>query len=94
MSKKEKSTFSHFFKEDAENIQDIINADTDKPLSKDIDLFVKEEFPRIKATKKVTEDELKVQWRKLRSFFRNSNNDQGLPDTLWPVMMAPFITFR
>ncbi len=69
MPKKEKSTFSHFFKEDAENIQDIIHADTDKQLSNEVGLAFKEEFPKINPSKEVTEDEFKSQWRKLRIIF-------------------------
>lgn len=89
MPKKEKSTFSHFFKEDAENIQDIIHASTDEEISNKVGLAIKEEFPKINPPKEISAEESKVQWRSLRSFFRNANNTQGLRDGLWPVIMAP-----
>jgi ferredoxin len=89
MPKKEKSTFSHFFKEDAENIQDIIHPNTEEQVSNKVGLVNKEEFPKISPPKAISADELKVKWQNLRSFFRNANNVQGLSDDLWPVIMAP-----
>ncbi len=89
---KEKSTFSHFFKEDAENVQDILNEGVDEQVVNQVGLVKKEEFPKINHSKEVTEDEFKAYWQGLRSFFRNGNNPLGLPEDLWPVIMSPLYT--
>ncbi len=92
MSKKEKSTFSHFFREDAQAVLNISNGESGQRAATQIGLAGKEEFPRIKTPVEVSEDAFKTQWQRLRSFFRNADNQQGLASDLWPVIMSPFFT--
>ncbi len=92
MPKKEKSTFSHFFKEDAETVQDIIHGKSDPQNLNETGYVKKEEFPRLTKAGEVAEDEFKAHWRKLRSFFRNGNNLLGLPSGFSPAIMGSLQT--
>jgi ferredoxin len=91
MSTKEKSTFNHFFKEDAEIIQDVINGSNGKQVLDKIASDAREIFPKIPNAKEVTENEFKAEWRLLRSFFRNGGSGTLSPD-LSPVIMSPLYT--
>lgn len=92
MPTKEKSTFSHFFKEDAETIQGVLSGTNGQQILDKVGTATKEVFPKISSSKEVSEDELNAQWRTLRSFFRNGNNSSKLADGLSPVIMAPLYT--
>lgn len=92
MPTKEKSTFSHFFKEDAETIQGVLSGTNGQQILDKVGTATKEVFPKISNSKEVSEDELNAQWRTLRSFFRNGNNSSKLADGLSPVIMAPLYT--
>jgi ferredoxin len=92
MPKKDKSTFSHFFKEDAEVVQDIFNGQADQEPTMTVGAPQKEVFPKIMNSEKATEDEFNAYWLKLRAFFRTANNVDGLASDLSPVMMAPLYT--
>jgi ferredoxin len=92
MSTIDKSTFNHFFNEDAEIIKGIISGDSDKKTNNKTDAVKKDLFPKIKRPKEISEEEFKSHWRELRSFFRNSNNTNRLPKDLFPAIMAPLFT--
>ena len=91
MPTKEKSTFSHFFKEDAETIQGVLNGTNGLQILDKLGTATKEVFPKINPAKEVAEDAFTAQWRTLRSFFRNGNSNQNLEE-LSPVIMAPLYT--
>ncbi|PCJ27173.1 MAG: hypothetical protein COA97_04170 [Flavobacteriales bacterium] len=93
MPTKEKSTFSHFFKEDAETIQDIVKGTNGQQVIDKLGTATKEVFPKINPSKEVSEDEVNTKWRTLRSFFRNGNSEQNL-EGLSPVIMAPLYTSK
>ncbi|MCP4456544.1 MAG: ferredoxin [Cytophagales bacterium] len=92
MATKEKSTFSHFFKENAEQVQSIVTNKNGRDNSKKTGIMGKEEFPKLKQPKEISEEDFKSQWQSLRSFFRNGNNTEGLSADLAPVIMAPLYT--
>lgn len=90
MSAKEKSTFSHFFKEDAftkELIKDVPRKRVEEG-----GLIKKAIIPEILVSKDVSEDESNAFWQSLRAFFRNGNNAERLSDDLSPVILAPLYT--
>ncbi|RLA17440.1 MAG: hypothetical protein DRQ62_14970, partial [Gammaproteobacteria bacterium] len=91
MSAKEKSTFSHFFKEDAFT-KEIIKDAPDKHLSNEIGAIKKEVFPKIDLSEKGSEDESRAYWQKLRAFFRSGNNTDGIGEDFTPVMLSPLYT--
>jgi ferredoxin len=91
MSAKEKSTFSHFFKEDAFT-RELIKDAPDKPLSDEAGIIKKTVIPEIDIAKEISEDESTAYWQKLRAFFRNGNNAKGLPDDMSPVILSPLYT--
>ena len=91
MSAKEKSTFSHFFKEDAFT-KELIKETSNKQLSDEVGVIKKQIIPEIVAAKEASEDESTAHWQKLRAFFRNSNNSEGLSDNLSPVILSPLYT--
>ena len=90
MSAKEKSTFSHFFKEDAFT-KELIK-DASKKQVEEAGTIKKDAIPEILISKDVSEDESTSYWQSLRAFFRNGNNSEGLSDTLSPVILAPLYT--
>jgi ferredoxin len=92
MPKKDKSKFSHFFKEDAKAVQDIFKGQTDPQSLTTLEISKKEEFPIISSSTKASEDEFNAYWLRLRSFFRTANNAEGLTNDLTPVIMAPLYT--
>jgi len=92
MSKKDKSTFGHFFKEDEKAVQEIFNGQTDQQSNVTVGAVKKEEFPKVSSADKANEDEFNAFWLRLRSFFRTAHNPQGLTDDLSPVIMAPLYT--
>ena len=80
MSAKEKSTFSHFFKEDAftkELIEDVSKKQVDEA-----GIIKKDRIPEILISKDVSEDESTSYWQSLRAFFRNGNSSESLSDNL------------
>jgi len=91
MSTIEKSTFNHFFKEDAEIIQDVIHGANGKQVLDKIASDAKEVFPKFLKSREVSKDEFNAEWRKLRSFFRNGETG-GLSQGLSPVIMSPLYT--
>ena len=91
MSAKEKSTFSHFFKEDVFT-KEIIKDAPDKHLSNEIGAIKKEVFPKIDLSEKGSEDESRAYWQKLRAFFRSGNNTDGIGEDFTPVMLSPLYT--
>jgi ferredoxin len=90
MSAKEKSTFSHFFKEDAFT-REVIK-DVPKKYAEEAGLIKKDIIPEILISKDVSEDESNAFWQSLRAFFRNGNSTEGLADDLSPVILAPLYT--
>jgi ferredoxin len=92
MSTIDKSTFNHFFNEDADIIKGIISGDSDKKSSNKVAAVKKDAIPKIIRPKEIAEDEFKSHWKELRSFFRNSNNTTPLPKDLSPAIMAPLFT--
>jgi len=92
MSTKEKSTFSHFFKEDAEHIQDIIQGTNGQPVANKLGAATKEIFPKLTRKPAVTEAELTSKWRALRSFFRSGKSTEALAEDLSPAIMSPLYT--
>jgi len=91
MPTNEKSTFSHFFKEDADIIQSIIKGTEDKQPINNIGL-AKNIFPKISCHKEVSENEFVAQWRAIRSFFRSGKNASGLSKGMSPVIASPLYT--
>ena len=91
MSAKEKSTFSHFFKEDAFT-KELIDDASKKQVLDEAGVIKKEIIPEIIAAKEVSEDESSAHWQTLRAFFRNANNKDGLADDLSPVILSPLYT--
>ena len=89
MTAKEKSTFSQFFKEDAELVQDIIYGQNGEEIATKVGVANKPVVPKFPKVTTASEGEIIEYWKKLRSFFRNDKNDTGLPDNLKPVHMAP-----
>ena len=89
MSAKEKSTFSQFFKEDAEVVQDIIYGQNGEEITAKVGKANKPVFPRMPKANKAPENEIISYWKELRSFFRNDLNKEGLPEDLKPIHMAP-----
>jgi len=92
MPAKEKSAFSRFFKEDAETVQDIIYGKNAPQVPVSVSTAHKEVFPKIATPGKIKEEELKAQWRTLRSFFKNANNHSERMPGLTPALMAPLYT--
>ncbi len=92
MSTKEKSTFSHFFKEDAEHIQDILQGTNGQPLANKLGAATKEIFPKINGGSEVSENEMTSKWRSLRSFFRSGISTEEFKGELSPVIMSPLYT--
>lgn len=92
MPTKKKSTFSHFFKEDAEHIQDIIRGTNGQQVVNKVGAATKEVFPKISTSKEVSEKEMTTKWRSLRSFFRSGKSREALADDLTPVIMSPLYT--
>jgi len=92
MPAKEKSTFSHFFKEDAEVVQDIIYGGSSPQIAQNVGNPKKETFPTLHLAKKVKDEEFKQFWRRLRSFFRNANSTEELNAGFSPLLMAPLYT--
>ena len=89
MSAKEKSTFSQFFKEDAEVVQDIIYGQNGEQISAKVGTANKPVIPRIPKATTASEGEIIEHWKKLRSFFRNDMNEDGMLEGLKPIHMAP-----
>ncbi len=92
MATKEKSTFSHFFRENAEQVQSIVTNKNGQKNFQRNGFVGKEEYPKLKQPKEISEEDFKSQWQSLRSFFRNGNNTKGLSADLSPVIMAPLYT--
>ena len=88
MSKKDKSSFSHFFKENDETVQSILKG-TEKEISQTVGLATKEEFPTLGTPIDLSDPERRAKWLELRSFFRKGNNDAGLPADFSPLILAP-----
>jgi len=91
MSAKGKSTFSHFFKEDAFT-KELIKNVSNKQLLDEAGVIKKDTFPKIYPSQEVSEDEFNEFWQTLRAFFRNGNNTKGLSDELSPVILSPLYT--
>ncbi len=89
MPRKNKNTFSHFFKEDAEIVQDVLGAGSQDSMQDTVGLEAKNKLPFIKLSETASEDKSKNEWRKMRSFFRDGGKDASLPETLWPIGMSP-----
>ena len=89
MAAKEKSTFSQFFKEDAELVQDIIYGQNGQEISASVGTVNKPVVPQYPKITTASEGEIIEYWKKLRSFFRNDLNKDGIPEDLKPVHMAP-----
>jgi ferredoxin len=92
MATKEKSTFSHFFKEDAEHIQDIIKGTNGQSVANKLGAASKEIFPRLNGVSEVSEAEITSKWRVLRSFFRSGISSEEFKGELSPVIMSPLYT--
>ena len=92
MSKKEKSTFDHFFKEDSKVIQDVLTSSPDQ-LNSETNLRPKKDnYPKFVQALKSDEDDFNTNWRKIRSFFRNGNQTKKLPEDFVLVNLAPIYT--
>lgn len=89
MAAKEKSTFSQFFKEDAEIVQDIIYGQNGEEITTKVGTANKPIVPKVPKVTTASEGEIIEYWKKLRSFFRNDMNADGLSEDLKPVHMAP-----
>ena len=75
MPKEEKSSFSHFFREDAKLVLDVFK--DEKESQERLDPFAADKltsFLNLKQRTALAEEALKDHWRQLRSFFRNGNN--------------------
>jgi len=92
MPTKEKSTFSHFFKDDAEIIQNIIEGTNGKQIIDKLGTATKEILPIINSPKTNSENEVSAQWKAIRSFFRSGKNTEGLSDHLTSVITSPLYT--
>jgi len=90
MSKTDKSTFSHFFKEDAVAVQDVIGAKDQKD-NLNVNSVKPNELPRFIKGTQVSEDEFKSSWKDLRSFFRNGNKKKSISKELSPVLLSPLL---
>jgi len=91
MSAKEKSTFSHFFKEDSYTRELIKDVSNKQPLKEAV-VIKKEIIPEISVSGDVSENESIAHWQALRAFFRNGNNALGLSEELSPVILSPLYT--
>ena len=89
MPSKEKSTFSHFFKEETKNSPNLKGGQNGQKVFNEVISGQKETFPKIRGTEKAAEEEFNVHWQRLMLFFRNSNNDRELPQDLSPAILAP-----
>jgi ferredoxin len=92
MSKKLKSQFSHFFREDASLLKDMFTDESEKKNAIAIDLEKKNRIPRLNQVPKASEEESRIYWRELRSFFRHGKNKVKLPERIWPVSLSPIFT--
>ena len=58
MPTKDKSTFGHFFKEDADPIKDVINAGNGKQIVNKVGTANKAVYPTISSSEEISEDEV------------------------------------
>lgn len=90
---KEKSTFSRFFREDAEVVHDLVFSGPDRPSTTAEGGARKEVLASIvKPPEEKDEDAVRESWKQLRAFFRNANNENGLPKDWRPALLAPLYT--
>ncbi len=93
MPAQEKSTFSHFFKEDAKTIKDIVFSSNGQMTTPDkVGGARQGALPRLPAPGEAPATEFARQWQQIRAFFRSSNNHQGLPGGFTPVILSPAYT--
>ncbi len=88
MTTKEKNSFSEFFKEDAENIQNILHPELNDTNFKNAEFEQKVEISKISPPKEISLEEFQKKWRQMRSFFRNGKNDKKLDLKLSPLHLS------
>ncbi|MCB0666848.1 MAG: ferredoxin [Saprospiraceae bacterium] len=91
MPKEEKSSFSHFFREDAKLVADVLHEEEGQDSTvrtPEIELIK----PFIKNGQTVSDDQVRLEWKKLRTFFRQGLADCKLSPDFRPAILAPAYT--
>lgn len=88
--KKDKSGFSHFFKEDDIFIREVIQEITEQPVGSESAVQVST-LPVLPELHPAADDDRRTYWRTLRKFF-STGESGGLKNGLYPVVMAPQLT--
>jgi len=89
-AKKEKSGFSHFFKEDEVFIREVIQEAGKQPEVRE-EPVKKDRVPVLPQATPAGETDRRAYWRSLRKFFTTGKGG-GISGTLQPVVLAPQLT--
>lgn len=91
MPKEVKSSFSHFFREDAKLVADVLHEEERHDVSDEIQK-VESIIPFIPSSVPMPKDRLKNEWKNIRTFFRQGLPGHYLPPDFVPAILAPAYT--
>ncbi|MEN8251156.1 MAG: ferredoxin [Bacteroidota bacterium] len=92
MAAKDKSSFSHFFKEDERLIKDVIKGPENIPAEDDAGVLNKKVLPKLITPVAAPKEELTARWQKVRSFYRHAIYREDLNSELAPLVLSSIYT--